>query len=121
MAEGAVDHPFLVALSKPVRDVNCECAREDEPSLNQVVHLLNNPKILGDITSSTSEISRWVAAELHAATILTGIYLATLSRRPTTDELLLLADYLEQSPDRQTAFHDLQHALLISNQFPPRH
>ena len=121
LAEGAVDHPFLVAFSKPVRDVNCECAREDEPSLNQVLHLLNNPKILGDITSSTSDISRWVAAEPHDATILNGIYLATLSRRPTTDELQLLADYLDQSPDRQTAFHDLQHALLISNEFLLRH
>ena len=45
LAEGGVNHPFLQAFSKPVRDVSCECAREEDPSLPQMLHLLNNKGI----------------------------------------------------------------------------
>ncbi len=126
LAEGAVDHPFLQAFSKPVRDVLCECAREDEPSLNQVLHLINNPKIISDIASSRSRVSRWVEAkisdaEFSDAEIFEAMYLATLSRRPTTGERELMTDYLSQADDRLAAFHDLQHALLNSNEFLLRH
>lgn len=121
LAEGAVEHPFLQAFSKPVRDVICECAREDEPSLNQVLHLVNNPEILGDIASNNSRVSRWVAEGLTDAEILDAMYLATLSRRPTSGERRLMADYLAQAENRLAAFHDLQHALLNSNEFLLRH
>jgi hypothetical protein len=121
LAEGAVDHPFLQAFSKPVRDVICECAREDEPTLNQVIHLLNNPRILGDIASSQSRVSRWVGSDMQDAEILDAMYLSSLSRYPATAERQLLTDHLAQTPDRLTAFHDLQHALLNSNEFLLRH
>ncbi|MDA1053306.1 MAG: DUF1549 and DUF1553 domain-containing protein [Planctomycetota bacterium] len=121
LAEGTVEHPFLQAFSKPVRDVICECAREDEPSLNQVLHLLNNPKILGDIASNKSRVSRWVASDLSDAEVLDAMYLSTLSRRPTSDERQLVADYVTNANDRLAAFHDLQHALLNSNEFLLRH
>lgn len=121
LAEGAVDHPFLQAFSKPVRDVICECAREDEPSLNQVLHLVNNPKILGDIASDKSRVSRWVASDMSDAEVLDAIYLSTLSRRPTSGERQLVAGYVAQAEDRLAAYHDLQHALLNSNEFLLRH
>ncbi len=121
LAEGAIDHPFLQAFSKPVRDALCECAREDEPSLNQVLHLVNNAKILGDITSSQSRVSQLMAAGLTDEKILEAIFLSTLSRRPTASERQLLTDYLGQTADRQSGFYDLQHALLNSNEFLLRH
>lgn len=121
LAEGAVDHPFLQAFSKPVRDVICECAREDEPSLNQVLHLMNNSTIISDIASSQSRISRWVAAKMDDAEILDAMYLSTLSRPPSDGQRQLMADYLAEADDRLAAFHDLQHALLNTREFLLRH
>ncbi len=121
LAEGSVDHPFLQAFSKPVRDAICECAREDEPSLNQVLHLVNNAQILGDISSRQSHVSQLMAAGLTDEKILEAIFLSTLSRRPTPREQQLLTETLSQATDRQTAFHDMQHALLLSNEFLLRH
>lgn len=121
LAEGAVDHPFLQAFSKPVRDVICECAREDEPSLNQVLHLLNNPKIIGDIASNKSRITQLVSSGLEDAEILNAMYLSTLSRRPKDNELQVVSQYLANAKDRLAAFHDLQHALINSNEFLLRH
>ena len=49
------------------------------------------------------------------------VYLSTLSRRPTSAERELVGKYLASSSDRAAGFHDLQHALLISNEFLLRH
>ena len=121
LAEGTIDHPFLNAFSKPVRDVICECAREDEPSLNQVIHLINNPEIIGNIHSKNSRVNQWIAAKKPVVEIVELMYLTTLSRRPTAAEYKLVADYLSKSADRAEGFQDLQHALLNSNEFLLRH
>lgn len=120
LAEGAVDHPFLNAFSKPVRDVICECAREDEPSLSRVIHLLNNPEILSNMAGEGSRVSRLIDAKLSDAELVEQLYLGTMSRRPTEREQALFAE-LCQELDRKTALLDLQHALLMSNEFLLRH
>src|ERR1700676_900620 len=46
LAEGGVNHSFWQAFSRPVRDATCECAREDDPALPEMLHLLNNAGVL---------------------------------------------------------------------------
>ena len=121
LSEGAIEHPFLKAFSKPVRDVTCECAREDDPSLSQVIHLMNNRDIVNGVKSAESHLGRWLAAGKPDDELVELVYLSTLSRRPTTAERELVRKYLASSSDRAAGFHDLQHALLISNEFLLRH
>ncbi len=121
LAEGAIEHPFLKAFAKPVRDVTCECAREDDPSLSQVIHLLNNRGIVENIKSSSSHVSRWLAAGKSDDELTELIYLLTLSRRPTTGEHDLVRAHLAKVGNRAAGFHDLQHALLNANEFLLRH
>ncbi len=56
LPDGALNHPFLTAFSKPVRDVICECAREDDPALPQVLHLLNNAGVLAKVKSADGRV-----------------------------------------------------------------
>jgi len=121
LAEGAIDHPFLKAFSRPVRDVTCECAREDDPSLSQVIHLMNNRDIVGGIKSKESHLGQWLSAGLADDELTDLIYLSTLSRRPTSTERELIRRHLQTVEDRDVGFRDLQHALLISNEFLLRH
>lgn len=121
IAEGAIEHPFLKAFAKPVRDVTCECAREDDPSLSQVIHLLNNRGIVQNIKSSQSHVSQWLAAGQTDDQVLENVYLLTLSRRPTNVEKDLIRAHLAKAMDRAAGFYDLQHALLNSNEFLLRH
>ena len=121
LAEGAIEHPFLKAFAKPVRDVTCECAREDDPSLSQVIHLLNNRGIVENIKSSNSHVSRWLAAGKSDDELTELIYLLTLSRRPTTGERDLVRTHLAKVGNRDAGFHDLQHALVNANEFLLRH
>jgi hypothetical protein len=121
IAEGAIEHPFLKAFAKPVRDVTCECAREDDPSLSQVIHLLNNKGIVQNIKSPQSHVSQWLAAGQTDDQVMENVYLLTLSRRPTAAERDLVRAHIAKSADKAAGFHDLQHALLNSNEFLLRH
>ncbi|MCE9608059.1 MAG: DUF1549 and DUF1553 domain-containing protein [Planctomycetia bacterium] len=121
LAEGAADHHFLAAFSKPIRDVQCDCAREEEPSLNQVIHLLNNSSLLTKIGSAQSHLGRWLAAGLTTDEVVERIYLATLSRKPSAGERELASKHIATVGDKNAALQDLQHALLNSDEFLLRH
>ena len=121
LAEGDIDHRFLQAFTKPIRDVTCDCARETDPTLGQVMHLLNNADILSRIDSPESRLGAWLAAETPDARMIESLYLATLSRRPNFNERQLASRHIAAAENRTEAFRDLQHALLNSNEFLMRH
>jgi len=121
LAEGAIEHTFLKAFAKPVRDVTCECAREDDPSLSQVIHLLNNRGIVQNIKSPASHVSRWLAEGKSDDEVAELVYLLTLSRRPLPRERDVIRAHLAAVGDRSAGFYDLQHALINSNEFLLRH
>lgn len=121
LAEGGIEHRFLKAFAKPVRDVACDCARETEPSLNQVLHLLNNPEFLDKLDSPGNRLAVWIESGQAPAQVIESMYLATLSRVPTADELRLAEGYLSNQSDAVAAYRDLQHALINSNEFLLRH
>lgn len=121
LAEGSIDHKFLQAFTKPVRDVQCDCARETEPSLNQVVHLINNPQILGKVDSNKSRLATWIDEKKNVNELIELLYLSTVSRRPTRDEQQFALGYLTASPVTADGLRDLQHALFNSNEFLLRH
>ena len=121
LPEGGINHPFLQAFSKPVRDVVCECAREDDPSLPAVLHLLNNAGLLAKVRSPDGRIAAWLKAGNDTDWIVEHIYLATLSRRPTPRERELVAKHLATVADKAAGLADVQHALLNLNEFLLRH
>ncbi|MBM3981141.1 MAG: DUF1553 domain-containing protein [Planctomycetes bacterium] len=121
LPDGTLNHPFLTAFSKPVRDVICECAREDDPALPQVLHMLNNAGVLEKVKSADARVSQWLKAGKDDAWIVERIYLATLSRRPTAREKELVSAHLKDAKDRAAGLQDVQHALLNLNEFLLRH
>jgi len=122
LAEGGVNHPFLQAFAKPVRDVSCECAREEEPSLPQMLHLLNNAGILKKIKAPDSRLAKWLSAEKDTALVVERMYLATLNRRPTTSEAAVALKHVASlEGDRTAALQDLQYALFNLSEFLLRH
>jgi hypothetical protein len=121
LAEGGINHPFLQAFAKPVRDVTCECAREDDPSLPGVLHLLNNAGLVAKVKSPDGRVARWLKEGKETPWIVEHIYLATLSRRPTAAELDVVTKHVAGLHDRAAGLYDLQHALVNLNEFVLRH
>ncbi len=121
LAEGGVNHPFLQAFSKPVRDVSCECAREDDPSLPQMLHLLNNKGMLNKVSSPQSRLASALREKKNDAAVIEQLYLATLSRRPTAAEIGIATRHIEIVGDRVRALQDVQYALFNLGEFLLRH
>jgi hypothetical protein len=121
LPEGGINHPFLMAFSKPVRDVICECAREDDPALPQVLHLLNNANVLAKVKADDGRVATLLKANKDDAAAIEQIYLATLSRRPTAHEKELVAKHLAGVKNRAAGLQDVQHALMNLNEFLLRH
>jgi hypothetical protein len=122
LAEGGINHPFLQAFSKPVRDATCECAREEEPSLPEMLHLLNNAGIMKKLRSPDSRVARWVKEGKSTEAIIEQMYLATLSRRPTAAEIGVATKHVATlGGDRTAALQDVQYALINLSEFLLRH
>jgi hypothetical protein len=121
LPEGGVPHPFLQAFSKPVRDVSCECAREEDPSLPQMLHLLNNSGVLANVKSAEGRLGAALRKGMTNDAIVEDIYLATLSRRPTTAEADIVRRHLAAAEDRAKGLQDVQLALINLGEFLLRH
>ena len=101
LAEGGIDNIFLAAFAKPVHNSACECSsRDNEPSLTQVMQLINNGVVLAKLKSPTGLIDRLVADAKTTPELIELIYLATLSRRPSAAEMELVDRHLSQVGDR---------------------
>ncbi|MFO0953758.1 MAG: DUF1549 and DUF1553 domain-containing protein [Isosphaeraceae bacterium] len=121
VAEGETPNQFLRAFTKPVRNDACDCARETEPSLNQVIHLVNNPDVLAKVDSPSGRLALAEKAGKPTPDLIELAFLATLSRRPTPQEAALAAGHVARAADRISGLRDLQHALMITNEFLLRH
>jgi Protein of unknown function (DUF1549)/Protein of unknown function (DUF1553) len=121
IAEGEVPNQFLRAFTKPVRNDACDCARESEPSLNEVIHLVNNAELLAKIKSPDNRLARAMKAGKSTAELVELAFLAALSRRPTARESAIALEHITRATDRLAGLEDLQHALIVSNEFLLRH
>jgi hypothetical protein len=121
LAEGGINHPFLQAFSKPVRDVSCECAREEEPSLPQMLHLLNSKGMLQKIRSPESTSALAERNHKDDAAAIEQIYLATLSRRPAPSEIDIARRHITKLGNRTKGLEELQYALFNLSEFLLRH
>ena len=89
IAEGEIPNQFLRAFTRPVRNDACDCAHESEPSLNQVIHLVNNAELLAKIESPENRLALASKAGKSVADLVELAFAATLSRRPTAKESAL--------------------------------
>jgi hypothetical protein len=121
IAEGEIPNQFLRAFTKPVRNDACDCARETEPALNQVIHLFNNADVLAKIESPSNRLAIAAKAGKTTAELIELVFLATLSRRPSPKETTLVLDHIAKTSDRLAGVRDLQHALINANEFLLRH
>jgi len=108
---------FLKTFGKPIRASVCECERSPDESLAQALHTLNGDVVTGKINESKARIPRLLAAKANSDMLLDEIYLATLSRFPTSAERANAARFLKESHSAAECYADLQWALINSKEF----
>lgn len=119
LADSFVDSYFLQTFGRPDRLITCECERSDEPSMTQVLHLYNGDTLNSKLASKESLLERQFTAATPPAAIIEELYLAALSRYPTSEEQEQLLAVLAATPDseKRAALEDLYWSVLSSREF----
>ncbi len=110
---------FLKSFGRPNREVNCACERTDEPSMAQVLHMVNGDTINEKIAAEDGRITALLAAGIDDVRIIEEAFLGALARFPTDDERRRIAAELSRVPreERREAIEDLFWSLLTSREF----
>jgi hypothetical protein len=115
--DSKVSHYFLQLYGRPVRASACECERNHQPGVAQVLHLLNSPEMHGKLNAADGGIARLVSTQADNAKLVEELYLAFYSRLPNEKEQGLAVAFIAKAGDRRQAAEDLAWTLLNSLEF----
>jgi len=121
LPDGEVNHPFLKTFGQPARELACECERESDSNLAQALQLINGPTVNDKLRSATNRVGKLLAKKSADRAMLDELYLATLSRTPTDEDVKVSLEYLAKNADKRKAWEDVHWALINSKEFLFRH
>ncbi|MBS0266038.1 MAG: DUF1553 domain-containing protein [Planctomycetes bacterium] len=115
-------HYFLKLFGRPTRTTACECERTREPSVAQVLHILNSTDLHGKLVHAGGRIARLTAALTDDAQLVEELYLTFYSRFPTAAERDMAVAYLQKhQASRRQAVEDLAWSMLNTGEFVFNH
>ncbi|MFN4258246.1 MAG: DUF1549 domain-containing protein [Gemmataceae bacterium] len=110
----------LAVFGKPLRQVNCDCERESDPSLAQAIFLRNDQDLLAALDRKDGWLQE-VKPDAEPAALARAAYLRTLSRLPDDQELRRSVQHLTKAQDLKEGLRDLLWALLNTQEFITNH
>lgn len=108
---------FLKTFGRPERLVTCECERSDEPSMVQVLHIMNGTTVNQKLAKPDSLPHRYLEEGWPLYRIVEQAYLSSLSRYPTDAEMQQILSIVSQEQDKKLLVEDLYWSLLSSKEF----
>ncbi len=116
--DSKVRHIFLKQFGRPARISACECERNAEPSIAQVLNLLNGETINDKLRHDQGRIAILARDIKNDSEVVDEMFLAILSRLPTAAERDRITSHLaKNSTRRQQAMEDVAWALLNTKEF----
>jgi len=113
---------FFRVFGRPQRVSVCECERGNEPSIAQALHLMNSPETVHKIRHRDGVARRLAMSNQSSPEIINELYLTTLSRVPTDEEIALMQQAIDESADdRRSAVEDVLWTLLNTREFVYNH
>lgn len=116
----------LAVFGKPLRLINCDCEREQQPSLSQAIFVRNDP----DLNAMLDRPAGWLAQLARPAGAkstavsedrIREAFRRTLSREPSASELARAAQYLDDADNKIDGLRDLLWALINTQEFITNH
>jgi hypothetical protein len=117
LPDSRYDNYLLSTFGKPRREGVCECERVSEPNLAQALHILNGDIVTTKVAAPQGRVAQLVASKRPPDEIVTELYLATLTRFPTTKELEACRALLAGAEGPLAFYQDLQWSLINSKHF----
>jgi hypothetical protein len=124
--DSQVEHYFLRLFGRPVRQTACECERVVEPSVAQVLHLLNSERIDSKLRHDAGRVASLVREVADNFKLAEELYLTAFARYPTESERRTAVEYLSAAPagdiaQRRARAEDLLWTMLNSIEFVFNH
>lgn len=120
--DSKVPHYFLKLFGRPVRASACECERNHEPGVAQVLHLLNSPAIHAKLAHEDGTVARLVRRLDDDGKLAEELYLTYYGRLPEAKERQMAVEYLGKGRSRRReAAEDLAWSLMNSLEFVFNH
>lgn len=119
--DSRVEHYFLSLFGRPLRKSACDCERNSEPSVAQVLHLLNSDRVQAKLTHDAGAIAKLTRTIPDNAKLVDELYLSLYSRFPTEEEKRVAANHFSASSNRRQAAEDLAWSMLNSLEFVFNH
>jgi len=111
-------HYFLKLFGRPVRVTACECERSAEPSVSQVLHVLNSPNIHAKLADAGGRIATLAARYKDDGVLTNEIFLTFYGRYPTSEERRAAISYFkDEGSGRRKAAEDLAWSLMNTVEF----
>jgi hypothetical protein len=120
LADGSITSSFLELFGRPPRDTGLESERNNQPTADQRLHLLNSTHIQRKIERSP-KLRALTRAKGTPRQKANRIYLTLLSRLPTPAEVELIQRYARSGPRPNEVAVDMVWALINSPEFLYRH
>ncbi len=119
LPDAAIASNFLNTFGRPERIITCECERSDEPSMTQVLHILNGDTLIQKLEAKDNRVSQQLEANSATDQLIDDLYLSSLSRFPTDAEKQKLLAVLSTVPEseRRQSLEDLYWSVLSSKEF----
>jgi hypothetical protein len=111
---------FLRQFGKPERLLNCDCERNDDPTLGQALQLFTGALVNRAVSDKDNRVNKLLAAGKSNAEIIDELYLAAFSRLPTPGQRAPVLTHIERLGDRRAALEDLLWALVNAKEFMVR-
>ncbi|MCA9068160.1 MAG: DUF1549 domain-containing protein [Planctomycetaceae bacterium] len=112
---------FLDVFGRPARTSACECERSDAPALAQALELVNSAEIQRKLTAKDGTVARLAANDESPADNIRQVFLTTLARPPSEEELSTAVDFVNSEEDRSEAYRSLLWSLMATNEFLLNH
>lgn len=117
-----IESHFLDAFGRPNASSDCPCERDRQMSVVQSLHMMNSKNIQSKLSNPDGRAHQLAASDRKPEEIITELYLLTLSRPPSADELTIATGVFNDSKaTRQSATEDVFWALLNSPEFVLNH
>ncbi len=108
---------LLDTFGRPARQVVCECERTTKPNIAQAMHLMNGDFLNKKIADANGRIEGLLKAKTKPDAAIEELYLATLSRTPTKEELAKAQSWVSSGTTPKDGLQDLLWVLLNSREF----
>jgi hypothetical protein len=117
LPDAEVKSYLMDTFGRPARQVLCECERTTKPNIAQAMHLLNGDFLNKKIGDKTGRVEKLLTAKATVPKAVEELYLVTLSRPPSADELAKAEGWVKSAPSPREGLQDLLWVLVNSREF----